>query len=519
MVNNLVTNPARRPARAAQKLDALPPHSEEIERAALAAVLVAGETSQPEADALLLQLRPQLFYGAAERTIHDTLTRLRTEAHAVDSITVHQRLVSDGAPPALCELANNLRDSHVSVFNFPTYLATLREFALRRWTLQKSARMNELAGATELTAEALQAEFAELYDKSQRIGHTQRARLKIWRVSELMQYEAPAHQSLVGDNEINMGYEGLTIVAGPGSSGKSLAVISLAVAGATGAALWMGRKVHRRFKTLVIQAENGSRRLKEDMAGYLTSHPENAEAINAGIFFSDPPEGGLCFNSADFRAAARRQIEECKPDLVVIDPWQSVAAEDAAKEVVEMLNTIRSCFPSGDDCPGLLIVAHTNKPRADVVRKGRNLVFNISGSVSLVNTARCVYMLLPWSDEVTDHRIYWACVKLNNGEMYAPSVWHRRKGAPFDHDDKTDPQDWGKSDEEDSRHAITEEILRTVFEKKPVMKLGELSKVLAKRAQCSETTAYRAVSDGDQGYLRRFIMRDGLGGFKLKDPE
>jgi AAA domain len=342
-----------------------------------------------------------------------------------------------------------------------------------------------------------------------------RPKLKVWNVAELMKYEFPPHLALVGDNEITMGYDGLTIIAGPGSSGKSLAALSLAVAGATGESHWQGRKIHRRFKTLIIQAENGARRLREDLEGYLKSNPADAQAIAEGVFLSEPPEGGLCFNHPEFRAAVRRKIEELKPDLVILDPWQSIAAEDAAKDVVEMLNLIRSCYPSGDACPGTIIVAHTNKPRADVVRTGRNLVYNISGSVALVNTARCVYVLLPWSAELEDHRVYWACVKLNNGVMYAPTVWLRRKGGPFLHDSHTDPTEFGKS-EEDNRQAITEDQLRACFDGKVELSKKEIATALVKNYRHSQSTAYRAIDE--DGYLRRYLMRAGNGKLKLQAP-
>ncbi len=498
--------------------DASPPNSQEVEFAALACVLQAGGAgSQPEVDALLLQLRPLLFFDLRHRIIYETACRLRMEAHAVDSVTLFQRLKADKAESTVLELHAKLAGHDTELFNFPEYLGTLREFALRRWTLAKSARLNELSAATELTAEDLQTEFAELYDKSQRIGQSNRERLKVWKVGELMKYEFPPHLALVGDNEITMGYDGLTIIAGPGSSGKSLAALALAVAGATGAPFWQGRKIHRKFKTLIIQAENGARRLREDLEGYIQNNPGDAKAIGEGVFISDPPEGGLCFNSSEFRAAVRRQIEELKPDLVQIDPWQSVASEDAAKEVIEMLNLIRSCYPSGDSCPGTIIVAHTNKPRADVVRTGRNLVYNISGSVALVNTARCVYVLLPWTAELEDHRVYWACVKLNNGAMYAPTVWLRRKGAPFLHDPDTEPRQFGKDGSEDERQAITEDELRAVFDaKNPEMRKADITRALVKKFNHAPATCYRAIDE--DGYLRRFLMR-GIGGkLKLQNP-
>ena len=37
---------------------------------------------------------------------------------------------------------------------------------------------------------------------------------------------------------------------------------------------------------------------------------------------------------------------------------------------MDKLAEIRSCFPSGEDCPGLVIVAHTKKPRSEDVRRG-----------------------------------------------------------------------------------------------------------------------------------------------------
>jgi hypothetical protein len=374
-----------------------------------------------------------------------------------------------------------------------------------------------MGNADDLTVDVLQEEFADLSDKSQRIGGAGRARLKVWKPADILNHVPNPHCQLVGDNEIFTGYEGITVVAGPGSSGKSLAVLSLALAGARGEGLWMGRKVHRRFKTLMIQAENGARRLKEDIGLLIKNHPELRDEIHESIFITDPPEGGLPFHHPEFKAAVRRACDEFKPDLVVVDPWSQVASEDGQKEVVEKLTEIRSCFPGGDDCPALLIIAHTKKPRADEVRKGRALVHSIMGSAALPNTARCVYMLLPWTEEPEDVRIYWACVKLNDGQMYPASVWFRKRGTFFEHDSKTDARDWGK-DGDDERRAITEAQLRDCFEKSPTLKKGALVKALSRISGASEPTCYRALDE--DGYLRGYLLRDAASqGWTLKDPE
>ena len=124
-------------------------------------------------------------------------------------------------------------------------------------------------------------------------------------------------------------------------------------------------------------------------------------------------------------------------------------------------------------------------------------------------------MLMPWNDDMEDHRVYWCCPKLNNGKMYAATVWHRKKGTFFEHDDQTNPKEWGQS--EDSREKFTEEHLRACFEKEAELGSGVLVKKLAKLGGGGESTAWRAV--GEDGYLRHLLTRSGHGKLKLKEEE
>ncbi|MCW5554470.1 MAG: AAA family ATPase [Verrucomicrobiae bacterium] len=486
------------------------PYSPEAEAGALSCVL-----QEPERMAELARAPVDLFFDLRHATLFKLMREMYAKLTVIDPVTVQQwvkdrrQLKNVGGHAYLSELP----DKAPSPANLPYYLVILREkYALRNMIHvchTAAVRIHGNEGDVQSLMLGIQAEL----DICSRMGldGKQRRQLEVFSAGALEKVVLNPAMRLIGDNEICTGYDGVALMAGPGGSGKSLCTLTLALAGALGTGFWMGRKVHRQFRTLIIQAENGLFRLKTEFEALKRQHPD--VDLDAWIAISEPPEGGLPFHRGDFRTAVREAVARFKPDLVVIDPWAQVASDDGSKEVVDKLAEIRSCFPAGDECPGLCIVAHTKKPRAEEVRKGRGLAHNVSGSIALVNTARCVYMLLPWNDDPDDDRIYWCCAKLNNGEMYAPSVWRRRFGTFFLHDDKTDPREWGRS--EDDREKISGEQLRDAFGKDVEVASGALVKRLAKVAGAGESTCWRAI--GEDGYLRPLLMRSGHGKLKLKE--
>jgi hypothetical protein len=458
----------------------------------------------------------ELFYDLRHAELFMVLKEMYLKKELIELTTTVYTRLRDSKKLKLVgglEYLSTLPDMCPSSENVVYYLSILKEKAALRNLLKVCASSIDRIRKSEEDVEDLMMGVQCELDMVSRFAlpKTTKNPLKIWTAASIMAYEPPEHHQLIGDNEICMGYEGVTVLAGPGSSGKSLAVSSLILAAARGEGTWLGRKVHRKFKILILQAENGARRIKKEVAAMKQNHPELE--LDSFIYISDPPEGGLPFHRAEFRARVREEILSIKPDLIVLDPWSQVATEDAAKEVIDKLGEIRSCFPSGDDCPGLLIIAHTKKPRPEDVRKGRGLVFMVSGSVALPNTARCVYVLLPWSDDPEDNRVYFCTPKLNNGEMYPATVWRRRLGTFFEHDDKTNPKEFGRS--EDEREKITEEHLQACFEKTPELKSGDIVKRLCKISGAGESTCWRAI--GEDGYLRPLIMRNGFGKWKLKE--
>lgn len=492
----------------------LPPHSLEAEQGAIACALL-----DPLCMTQMARLPRNTFYDLRHATLFAELLKMHHKAQLIDLVTVHVKMKDARLLKEIggLQYLQTLPDRAPSSANLPYYLSILKEKHAMRELLAICRRAESTIAKDEGAFHDMMNGIQADLDTVTRLGLSEKENRKLLNVHNskaILAHELDPKTRLVGDNEICTGYDGVALISGPGGSGKSLAAITLALAGAIGYGTWMGRKVHRQFRTLIIQAENGMVRLKAEFLRLKAQHPE--VDLDNWIFISEPPEGGLPFHRGQFRAEVRAEIDHIKPDLVIVDPWSQVATDDSSKDVVEKLAEIRGCFPAGAACPGLMILAHTKKPRSEDVRKGRSLINSISGSIALANTARCAYMLLPWSDDMVDTRIYWACCKLNNGEPYAATVWHRKFGTFFEHDPKTNPLDWGRSEGEDDRRALTSGQLQDAFGKDKELAVRDLVKRLCKLAACGESTAYKAVNE--DGYLRPLMLRTGNGKLKLKDP-
>nr|ADI22816.1 hypothetical protein [uncultured Oceanospirillales bacterium HF0500_29K23]ADI23161.1 hypothetical protein [uncultured gamma proteobacterium HF0770_11A05] len=224
-------------------------------------------------------------------------------------------------------------------------------------------------------------------------------------------YKPPKNVQLVGDHHIEKG--SIVILGGAGGVGKSLAITSLAVAGATGGE-WFGLKVHKQFKTMVLQAENQNTRLKNEYENYDISE------LDDWIKISEPPECGFSFNSPQFLASLKSESEKFGPDLVVLDPWNHIAASDDMQSHIKALGEIASVWPTGEKNPAVLIVAHRRKPSPDRDPDGSDLMHEISGSHKITTIARCVFALvkIPNTSLVKVH-----CCKNNNGATGDLGFW------------------------------------------------------------------------------------------------
>jgi hypothetical protein len=173
---------------------------------------------------------------------------------------------------------------------------------------------------------------------------------------QLKNFTPPPGIVFVGDCHIVKG--SVFVIGGAPGIGKSRGAIALAVAGATGQE-WFGLTVHRKFKTMIVQTENGEFRLARDF-GEL-----DCAALEDYVRVCPPPPYGLCFRRDDFRSQLEAAVTDFAPDVVVYDPWNAAAREQDSREYLNTFDALRSVLPLGDSAPALGIVAHTRKPKND----------------------------------------------------------------------------------------------------------------------------------------------------------
>jgi AAA domain/CHC2 zinc finger len=314
---------------------------------------------------------------------------------------------------------------------------------------------------------------------------------------QLKNFTPPPGLVLAGNFHIVKG--SVFVIGGAAGIGKSRAAVALAVAGATGHE-WFGLILHRKFKTMIVQTENGEFRLAREFAEL------DCEALEKYVRVCPPPPYGLCFGRDGFREQLAAAVADFGPDVVIYDPWNAAAREQDSREYLDTFDALKSVLPLGDDAPALGIVAHTRKPRADERASGRALLNLLAGSYVLGSVPRTVFVMQPASDDTTDNRIVWTCCKNNDGELGARSAWERTNGlfAPVI------DFDWQTFDapNSDRRQTITETDVAEVFADGPLSKT-EAAKRLQESTGASKATAYRAL-DLNGRFRKHLGLENGL---------
>lgn len=245
--------------------------------------------------------------------------------------------------------------------------------------------------------------------------------LHFFKPSELAAYQVPDDVPLIGDLHVYKG--GIFVIGGAPGVGKSFCVSQLAISGATGAA-WFGLPVHRRFKTMILQAENGMVRLASEYQVHCST-----AGLDEWVRVSSDVDT-FSFENEDFCAEFRAEIAAFGPDVIVLDPWNRATKDTFEKDFRAAFDNIVACLPEGEKRPALGIVAHTRKPRMGERVNGRGLLNLLSGSLVLGSIPRAAFFLQAASDDVERNEFVFCCGKNNNGQLGKATAW-KREGVKF----------------------------------------------------------------------------------------
>jgi len=211
-----------------------------------------------------------------------------------------------------------------------------------------------------------------------------------FRFEDLKRIKPDPRNNLLARGWIKRGAAALLI--GSTGIGKSVLAEQLACNLATGTP-WLGRiEVAKPCKVLYIEAENDGEVLKEDILSIANFLDLDTKLLQKNLvmrYAPGLPEGMI----GDFLEA---NLKEHKPDVVVIDPYQSfIGAADINstepffrwREVVEQLIQGYNA--------GLLLSTHTPKPKSRDEMDSRAYTYLAAGTSAISNWTRSSCELLP----------------------------------------------------------------------------------------------------------------------------
>jgi DnaB helicase-like protein/AAA domain-containing protein len=465
----------------------------EIENAMLGSLINGGRAL---IDALgVSAIDPNCFHYPSSHKIFNAVAELYDELTPINLVTVTERLRKQGNLEAVGGAATVTKlsgdgNSDVEVAKF--YLDELRELHAKREQRRIAKQM--LKG--DITPEDAREKLGSIISHSR---SKREPRIQFFKPSELRDFKPDNGIVLVGDCNIMRGE--VFVIGGEPGVGKSLAATQLAVSGATQRD-WFGQRVHRQFRTMIVQTENGRYRLRQEFSTL------DCDEIEKWVRVSEPPPFGLTLSNKEFQEDIGAALDSFKPECVVFDPWNAAARDDKIREYAETFDALRNLLPTGADKPALGIVAHTRKPQLNERRTGGTALMHLlAGSYILTSVPRCIFVMTRGSQDETDDSVVFFNPKNSNGENARRSAWHRALSG-FTPASDFDWKEFDKPPEE--RKIITLDHIREVFgngEKR--LELKEAAHDLATLVKVTDSAAYNALKP-DGKFSANLSRSDGL---------
>ena len=180
--------------------------------------------------------------------------------------------------------------------------------------------------------------------------------------------------------------------------------------------------VHRRFKVMIIQTENGHFRLSKEFREL------DCDALENYVRICPPPPFGTVLSDARISACnLPTQIAEFQPDIVISIRGMQ---RHAMKRRANILRPLTRFAPFCRLVTMLRRLESWRTPQTENrrTRERTRLAQFVGWLYVLGSVPRQRFVMQAASDDTTDNRIVWTCCKNNDGELGARSAWERRNG-------------------------------------------------------------------------------------------
>jgi hypothetical protein len=304
-------------------------------------------------------------------------------------------------------------------------------------------------------------------------------------VADVLAYRPDPADTIAGCGFLRR--KAMCLLTGGTGLGKSVLVTQAASSVADGKPILGVIPVARPFTVLLAQAENDIETMQRDLAACVDHLGSDVDALNERLHIRRPAHRG-----DGFLQWLDTETGRMRPDLIIVDNYQSfVGAVDinGTGPCLAFLAGVQRIIDRHN--AGLLLVAHTPKPRDRDSWNVRENVYMAAGTSALANWARTSCELMPAAKEVDRFRLTFSKNAERNGMQldHHPGVvrelYLRHSGDParpfwFVADDQTAP----------SRSEYADRV-RQVLRRKPDATLAD---IMAETG-CSKSTASRLRSE------------------------
>ena len=518
------------PAIVPASIGTAPPHSLEDEEGVLSCCLIdEGETLRKASESL----KPEAFIFPPNRIIFTRLLDMQDRKVPIgmdtlcSELTRAKQIEAIGGFPYLIQVSGK----SPTTVQANTFIDRVRQLHVLHEVIKMStdaaARAHDFGGdVVELTAE-----LRSQIDKIDAQASAQAKTYSVWTLDQFTEYVQPPDYGIMQEEA---GYpiwsKGvIALLIGAPGIGKSRLAMQLAICQIIGER-WCGLdmiKPTRKF--LFIGNENSKVRQKRDLAAMTSKlSDKQKDLIRKNLFLHVPGEihdSILGLENIEAQTRLRATIKAIQPDVLVVDPWQSVIIGGDTNDGAETANTcvMLSQMMLGAGLVPTILIVHHARTGAEAARGavGYDASSFAKGSKNILGIARVQINVAP-GDAEDGSKLVIACGKANDAKRF------KTRGVSLDDktqtyliDDAFDEKVW--TDDIEGKRSGASVSIRDVVE--CVMdgkhKAGDIVEHLKENLGASARTVTRRIGDAvEKGYLMPTQPRGNytLGDKKLDEP-